>query len=91
MKTTKSKTAESKAKYGTMTALEDSNNDYTSSSASSSASVSSSTGEYGTMTASQDANGDYSSNSASSANQNSKVNSQKQNSLTAQYDANKQS
>lgn len=90
MKTTKSKTAESKAKYGTMTALEDSNSDYTSSANSSSATASSMS-EYGSMTASKDANGDYSASTVSSSNQNSKTNSQKQNSLTAQYDANQKS
>lgn len=91
MKSKQSKTSESQAKYGTMTALEDSNNDYSASSASSSApsSTSASMRQYGTMTALEDSNGDYG-KKASSSNQDRASNRSKQNTLTASYDANQQ-
>ena len=86
MKTSKNQTSESKSKYGTMTALSDANQDYSSSTSSGTNSTqsSSSMSEYGTMTALEDANQDYSSSSQSS----SKSTAKKKNSMTASYDSN---
>jgi hypothetical protein len=53
------KTQASKAKYGTMTATSDANNDYQSQSDTASSGTTSSVSEYGTMTAKFDANNDY--------------------------------
>lgn len=84
MKTSKNQTSESKSKYGTMTALSDSNEDYSSSTSSGVNSTQSSMSEYGTMTALEDTNQDYSSSSQPS----SKSTAKKKNSMTASYDSN---
>lgn len=87
MKTSNNKTAESKTKFGTMTALSDTNGDYSSKQNKSNSamnSTQSSMSEYGTMTALEDTNQDYSSSSQAG----SKSTAKKKNSMTSAYDAN---
>lgn len=65
MDSSKTKRQESKEKYGTLTATQDANNDYSSSTSSTSSVANknqarkTSKEKYGTLTATQDANSDY--------------------------------
>ena len=79
------KNQQSKAKFGTLTAQSDANNDYSSDTAAG-ASTSSSMAEYGTLTAKADSNNDYGGKSAS---QNKGVGSQQGNQQSSQQGAKK--
>ena len=87
MKTSNNKASQSKSKFGTLTALSDTNQDYSSKQSTTNSamdSTQSSMSEYGTMTALSDTNQDYSSASQAS----SKSTTKKKNSMTSSYDAN---
>ena len=92
MKTNKNKTADSKNKYGTMTAGADANNDYTSSTSSSASSSSASSitaqsmSEYGTMTALE-----YTNMNSNAKEPTAKKSAPQKGSLTSSYDSNQQS
>ncbi len=96
--TNNNKTMDSKAKFGTLTATADANNEYSASGAPQAPDTNASKAQYGTLTATSDANGEYSASTASGSG-NSQYNTQgKQQSSgskkpgqkpqTTQYDAN---